>query len=415
VTLNDGGDRLSQADRSFLTPMRPIQGTRPLVTTKPLGETRPKPASNLRTRIIGFIAVVQMVLFLAHWFVYETWASFHPNAGSFETSGLPLATLSMSVSFVAASLLAFRYSNYWVRLFYKLAATWLGIFNFLFLAALSSWFVYLGISLMGVSTARPLIADVAFGLAILAGVYGLANARWIRINRITVKLPNLPASWRGRTAALVSDIHLGHINGSGFLKRVVAMLARLSPHVVFITGDLYDGTKVDPIQLAAPLKELSAKFGGYFVTGNHEEFSDSTKYFNAIQQAGICVLNNEKALVDGLQVVGVNHHDSAVPARFRSVLDQIALDGNHASILLSHAPHELQIAEQAGISLQLSGHTHSGQIFPFTWFTRQVFGEYTYGLERFGDLMVYTSSGVGTWGPPMRVGTQPEIVLIQFE
>jgi uncharacterized protein len=406
---------LSQADRSFLTPMKPIQGTRPLVTTKPLGETRPKQASNVKTRIVGFIAVIQSVLFLAHWFVYETWVSFHPNADSFETSGFQLAMLLLSVSFVAASLLAFRYSNYWVRFFYKLAATWLGIFNFLFLAALTSWFVYLGTRLMGVSTARPLISDAAFGLATLASVYGLANARWIRVKRITVKLPNFPAAWRGRTAALVSDIHLGHINGSGFLKRVVAMLARLSPHVVFITGDLYDGTKVDPIPLAAPLKELSAKFGAYFVTGNHEEFSDSTKYLNAIQQAGIRVLNNEKALVDGLQVVGVHHRDSTVPARFRSVVDRIALDRNHASILLSHAPHELPIAEQAGISLQLSGHTHGGQIFPFTWFTKRVFGEYTYGFQRFGDLMVYTSSGAGTWGPPMRVGTLPEIVLLQFE
>jgi hypothetical protein len=82
--------------------------------------------------------------------------------------------------------------------------------------------------------------------------------------------------------------------------------------------------------------------------------------------------------------------------------------------LLSHSPRALPIAEDAGISLQLSGHTHGGQIFPFTWFTERIFGEYTYGLKRFGELMVYTSSGAGTWGPPMRVGTQPEIVLIQF-
>jgi uncharacterized protein len=78
-------------------------------------------------------------------------------------------------------------------------------------------------------------------------------------------------------------------------------------------------------------------------------------------------------------------------------------------------PHELPTAQDAGISLQLSGHTHGGQIFPFTWLTTRIFGEYTYGLKRFGDLLVYTSSGVGTWGPPMRVGTQPEIVLIEFE
>jgi hypothetical protein len=86
-----------------------------------------------------------------------------------------------------------------------------------------------------------------------------------------------------------------------------------------------------------------------------------------------------------------------------------------ASILLSHVPSRLPIAEQAGVSLQLSGHTHGGQVFPFTWFTRRAFGKFTYGLQQFGALQVYTSSGAGTWGPPMRVGTHPEIVLLRFE
>ena len=84
-------------------------------------------------------------------------------------------------------------------------------------------------------------------------------------------------------------------------------------------------------------------------------------------------------------------------------------------MLLTHAPHSLSIVAKQGIKLQLSGHTHGGQIFPFTWFTSRIFGEFTYGLQRFGELLVYTSSGAGTWGPPMRVGTHPEIVLIHFE
>ena len=361
------------------------------------------------------MAVIQTILFLAHWFVYETWTAFHPSADPQGVSRLQLATVLLSVSFVAASLLAFRYSNSWVQLFYKFAATWLGFFNFFFLAAVASWLVYLGSQLMGISLARSIIADALYGLAILASICGLVNARWIRINRVTVKLPNLPPSWRGRTAALVSDVHLGHVNGSGFLRRVVDMLARLRPDIVFIAGDFYDGSKVNADQLAKPLRGLSAKFGVYFAAGNHEEFSDSTRYLDALEQAGIRVLNNEKVIVDGLQIVGVHHRDSAVPARFRAILERAGVDRSQASILLSHSPHALPIAEQAGISLQLSGHTHGGQVFPFTWFTTRIFREYTYGLNRLGELMVYTSSGVGTWGPPMRAGTRPEVVLIQFE
>ena len=113
--------------------------------------------------------------------------------------------------------------------------------------------------------------------------------------------------------------------------------------------------------------------------------------------------------------LGVPYGDSTCPIRLRATLEGLHLDPGQASILLNHVPNRLPIVEQAGVSLQLSGHTHGGQIFPFNWLTRRVFGKFTYGLQRFGELQVYTSSGAGTWGPPMRVGTHPEIVLITFK
>jgi hypothetical protein len=102
------------------------------------------------------------------------------------------------------------------------------------------------------------------------------------------------------------------------------------------------------------------------------------------------------------------------PIRLRNFLQSLHLNGT-AGILLNHVPHRLPIAEQAGVSLQLSGHTHGGQVFPFSWITRRAFGKFTYGLQHFGGMQVYTSSGAGSWGPPMRVGTHSEIVLLTFE
>ena len=154
--------------------------------------------------------------------------------------------------------------------------------------------------------------------------------------------------------------------------------------------------------------------GAYFTTGNHEEFSDPSRYLEAVNRSEVRVLHNEKVTIDGLQIVGVHYQETTNAERFRSILERADIRRDQASILLSHAPHALAIPEEAGISMQLSGHTHGGQIFPFTWFTRRIFGRYTYGLKRFGDMLVYTTTGVGTWGPPMRVGTQPEIVLIEF-
>ena len=368
----------------------------------------------MRRRLIVFIAIIQSILFLAHWFLYTTWMHFWPvNAAAAQRAGIALALLS--VSFVSASLLAFRFNNALVRVFYTLASVWMGLLNFLTWAACLCWLT-LGVArVAGLHPPRALLLAVWWGAAVLATLYGLVNAARVRVRRITVALPGLPERWRGRQAALVTDTHLGHVRGVRFMQRIVRLLRGLRPDIVFISGDLFDGTPVDHHRMVEPWKSAGAPEGVYFVTGNHDEFSASPAYLEVLAASGIRVLNNEKVEVEGLQIVGVNDRDSGDPARLRSVLEQARLDRSRASILLCHVPHGLPIAEQQGISLQLSGHTHGGQFFPFTWFTGRIFRQYTYGLQRHGDLTVYTSSGAGTWGPPMRVGTGSEVVLIRLE
>lgn len=366
-------------------------------------------------RIVVFVAVIQSILFLAHWFLYETWKVFWVTPGQPGNSDLQVALALLSVSFVTASLLAWRSSHVAVRVFYTMAAVWLGFLSFCFYAACSAWVIYGGARLLGLQPNGRVLAVALVGFALLASLYGVANAAWTRVRRVTVKLPNLPQSWRGRVAALVSDVHLGHVRGHGFVQRIVAMLTRLRPDIVFIGGDLYDGTVARVSELAAPWAKLVAPLGAYFVTGNHEEFSDHTKYLNAVEQSGVRILNNEKVTVDGLQIVGVHHRDSTNDDRFRQVLRQADVDRGRASILLTHTPDRVKIAEEEGISLQLSGHTHGGQFFPYTWITSRLYGKFVYGLQRLGKMLVYISYGAGTWGPPLRVGTTPEIVLIQFE
>ena len=369
----------------------------------------------MRRRIIYFVAIIQAILLASHWFVYRTWADFQPAADPPGVSTLGLVSAFLSISFVTASLLAWRYYGVAVRAYYTAAAVWMGFFNYFFLAACASWIFYGLAEALRLPWPQPHIAFVLFGLATLAGVYGVANSALVRVRRVSIKLPNPPASWRGRTAALITDTHLGHVRGVSFAKRIVAMVSRLRPDVILIGGDLYDGTAADVRRLAEPLRALAAPQGAYFVTGNHEEFGDHTKYLEAVGAVGVRVLNNEKILLDGLQLVGVHHHDAARPERLRAILQNARLDANSASILLTHAPDQLAVAAEEGISLQLSGHTHGGQFFPFTWITSRIYGKFVYGLNRLGNLLVYTSYGAGTWGPPLRVGTTPEIVLLTFE
>ncbi|HXJ07519.1 MAG TPA: metallophosphoesterase [Candidatus Acidoferrum sp.] len=369
----------------------------------------------IRTGLLGFIAIIQAVLFLTHFFIYETWTFSSPGGNAAGPLWLKLILSGLSVSFLCASLLAFRYTSATLRLFYRAAAVWLGMLSFLFLAAAASWIVFGFGWLVGWSLDFHRIVQILFGLAVAAGTYGVFNASWTRITRITVRLANLPEAWRGRRAALISDLHLGHVRNGNFLRRMVAKISKEQPHAIFIAGDLYDGTSIDARLAAEPLSELTAPHGVYFVAGNHEQFGDDGKYLRAIEAAGVRVLSNEKVEADGMQIIGVPYRHATHDGHFASVLEGIGVDRERASILLTHAPDHPEVAEAAGVSLQLSGHTHVGQFIPWSWMARRIYRQFVYGLSRIGKMQVITSSGAGTWGPPLRLGSNPEIVVLQFE
>jgi hypothetical protein len=259
------------------------------------------------------------------------------------------------------------------------------------------------------------VASSLYGAAALIGLLALARAYRPRLNRITVLLRNLPAYWSGRTIALVSDIHLGNFRGTGFSRRVVSLIMAQKPECILLGGDMFDGAKLDVERSVRPWAALAAPSGVYFVGGNHDDYGGRETYFGALRRAGMRVLGNEKMDLHGLQLVGVHDRETLEPALFRSIMERIRVDPGSASILLAHRPSNLSVPEEAGIGLQLSGHTHQGQFWPWTLVARRAHGKFAYGLNRFGRMLVYTSSGVGTWGPPFRLGSRSEVVLIRLE
>jgi predicted MPP superfamily phosphohydrolase len=366
-------------------------------------------------RLIVFLSIVQSILFLTHLFLYKTWTFATTSDISTPGPWLQGVVLFLSISFVTASLLAFRYANRAVRIFYRAAAVWMGLLSFLFLASVLAWIVLAVSNLFGTIVNFHRTVEILFAAASVVGLFGVFNAGWTRITRATIHLANLPEAWRGRKAALITDLHLGHVRNGNFLRRLIAKILEESPDAIFIGGDLYDGTAIDAHRAAQPLAQLTAPRGVYFVAGNHEQFGDDSRYLNAIAATGVRVLTNEKVEVDGLQIVGVPYRHAAQHGIFASVLRHLHLDRNRASILLTHAPDHPEIAEAAGFSLQLSGHTHLGQFIPWSWIARRIYRQFVYGLSRIGKMQVFTSSGAGTWGPPLRLGSNPEIVMLEFE
>ena len=274
----------------------------------------------MRTRLFVFVSIVQAILFLAHWFVYVTLVHFWTGAAGSWTVKLAFALLS--VSFVAASLRGWYSYHPLVRAFYVVSAVWLGVASYFLFASVACWIIYALSAVTGLGWLRALIADVAFAAAGAVGLYGIINAAWPRVTRIAVTLPGLPPQWRGRTAALVSDLHLGHVRNVRFVRRVVNRIAALQPDIVLIAGDLYDGVAGDFERLAEPWNQLTSSaqpgaaarhtpaLGVYYIAGNHEEFYRNAEYLPPLLRTGVRVLNNEKVEIDGLQLIGVHYRDA---------------------------------------------------------------------------------------------------------
>jgi hypothetical protein len=363
-------------------------------------------------RLIRFTSIVAAVLLTANALVCATIGHFFGIPGWLAWQALPGL---LALAFVPATILRFRSAHPVLKVIYAITATWLGALNFAFFASVACW-IGEGIFLLaGCLVPRFEIGATCFALALLATIWGLINARWLRITRVTVPLPNLPEAWRNRTAALVTDLHLGPLSGPAFLRRVLARLRTVQPDIVFISGDLFDGPTIGLRELAAPWREFSAPLGVFYVTGNHDEFAERSLYLDAVRAAGLRVLDNEAITLDGLDLVGVHDEESTDPSQLRAILRRVHPDRQRPAILLAHRPINLGIVEEAGISLQLSGHTHHGQIWPWNLLVRRIYGPYAYGLHRHGGMWVNTCSGTGTWGPPLRLATRSETVLIRFE
>jgi predicted MPP superfamily phosphohydrolase len=366
-------------------------------------------------RFFLFISVVQSILLFGHWFLYRTLVPLFGVTHPAKLWTLRVAMGLLSISLIGSSFFSFRYSNLLVRTFYTASVSWLGICYLLVLASLLAWIIYGLTKLFHLPMDRRTLIMVLFGIAFMGSLYGFVNAGVIRIKTVSLPLPNLPVAWEGKTAVWISDVHLGQVRNNRFAQHLAGMIQDLRPDIVFIGGDLYDGGEaMDLNHMIEPLSQLSPPYGAYFITGNHEEFYDNTSYLQAVRRAGIRVLYNEKVEINGLQIIGVGYRDSGNQEQFRAILQKMEIDRQKPSLLLKHVPLNLEIVRDQGISAQLSGHTHQGQVFLFRFITSKIYQGYDYGLKRFGDLLVYTSSGAGTWGPPMRLDTNPEIVVIKF-
>jgi predicted MPP superfamily phosphohydrolase len=237
-----------------------------------------------------------------------------------------------------------------------------------------------------------------------------------RIKRVPITLARLPRTADGLKIAVVADIHVGPINGAAHMRRIVDMINDLEADVVAVIGDTVDGSVAELGPVTAPLRELRGRLGSFIVTGNHEYYSGHEEWSVEFERLGLRVLRNERdELPVGVDLAGVNDLQGR---QFGDGPDIArALDGRDpakVAIMLAHQPAQAEEVARHGVDLQLSGHTHGGQMVPFNLIVRASGQPVVSGLGEVDGMPVYVTSGAGFWGPPVRVGTRPDISLVEL-
>ncbi|MCK9272705.1 metallophosphoesterase [Candidatus Gracilibacteria bacterium] len=360
--------------------------------------------------ILFFLLLFSTVLFGGHFLLYLIVVKFFGITVFKVKILLLLLALILSFSFVVSSSLAHIYENIFTKFLYFSSGIWLGFL--LYFEIIVGIILLFNFVFKKYSLNYKLSIYLALVLSIIFVGYGICYAFSPTVKNIEIKIKNLPVNWDGKKVVMISDVHLGHIYNADFMTKIVSQINGLNPEAVFIVGDLFDGMDGNLDELVNPLNNLKSKKGVYYVTGNHETYLGVEKIASLLEKAGIKILNDEAVNIDGISLIGLSYPERGEFKDFKTVFDELNLDKTSPKILLYHSPVHLDQASNAGIDLQLSGHTHRGQMFPFNFITQIVYAGHDYGLTNYQNLQIYTSNGVGTWGPTLRTFNRGEIVNI---
>lgn len=377
------------------------------------------------------------VIFFMHYAVY----CFLRHAFSVENKKIRIilgfVLFLFSVSFILSAVLAHKWENILTRFFYNFSTTWYGLLINLLLFIFIYWIGILIFKYLKKNINKKIFGKTTIVLGLLFSIYGVYNACSPNIKEVSVKIDSLPEEWRGKRIVQLSDVHLGRSLGSSFLKKVVKKVNSVNAEIVVITGDLFDGMDGYLSSFVDDLNKIKSNKGIYYITGNHETYLGLKEVFATLEKTDFIILKDDVVNVDSLQIIGVSYPDNNGKDIKKIIESDEDFNLDSFSILLYHSPINLyvpktsnnnwhrniywtpdvsfSVARELGVDLQLSGHTHRGQMFPFNFMTKAIFGGYDYGLHQVDDFYVYITSGTGIWGPPMRTSSDSEIVVITLE
>jgi uncharacterized protein len=352
---------------------------------------------NRTLQFIGFAAAISAIYFSIHLYVFSRLAFFFSlkkNLWFYFVIGL------LVLSFGASAVVERKYPNAATRIFYLFSATWLGFMFLLLLCVAVNEIICLFFS-----APKMLSGLVALGIGASLSVYSIVNASSFVVKEVTIPL-NVEKDVK---IVQITDAHLGTIRNSRYLAGIVEKTNSLDPDLVVITGDLFDGTAPLKLETISVLETIRAPV--FFVTGNHEYYEGIDNVLALLKKTKVNVLRNRVERFKGIRIVGIDY--SGDKTSLERTISTLGLNEKEPTLMLHHVPVKAETLHRLGIDVQLAGHTHKGQIFPYMLIDRLAY-PYVGGLHNYKGSWVYVSAGSGTWGPPMRLGKKSEIALIRF-
>ena len=379
----------------------------------------------MAARFVVFFAVALLIMGSAHYYVWARLvrdASLPSPWGRVATVGIVLLFVLLMSVFIAVRALSRRVAApiSWIGF------TWLGVLFFLVISVgVSDLVKVIAVRDRGGPDdpdRRATLARIFGGAAALVGIgasgIGLASVLSpVAVKRVRVAIDRLARSQAGYRIVQITDVHVGPTIGRDYIEAIVARINALEPDLVAITGDLVDGSVEELAAHVAPLAKLRAKDGVFFVTGNHEYYSGADAWIAHLATLGVRVLRNERVRIggdEGFDLAGIDdassHGNGHGPDLEKALHGR---DASRACVLLAHQPRGIELADSLGVDLQLSGHTHGGQMIPWNFLVR-LQQPFVAGLHKLARAQIYVSCGTGYWGPPMRVGAPAEITEISL-
>jgi uncharacterized protein len=358
--------------------------------------------------ILFAILMMLSLVFLVHYYIYSRLEK------AFLINKIVLISVLtfLALAFIIVSILERYFCNSFTRVLYYTAGSWYGILFLALFGFLIADLIFFILKISGFGFSYQMFGTIVLILVGLITIYSLINASILTTTKLTIESSKIKQDLK---IVQISDLHLGSINTGKYLTKVVNRSNSVNPDLVLITGDFFDGTGMLTEEDLASLNNLKSKYGIYFVTGNHEMYFGINKSIELLKKYNISILTNEAKEIDGIQLIGINYPENEFETKENQALESINISKDKFSVLMYHLPSGLEQTSAKGIDLQLSGHLHKGQIFPFQIFERLMF-KHISGLHRIGpESYLYISQGAGTWGPAMRFGSVNEIVEISLK